>query len=225
MSTLKCPHCADGVMSEVVYSKPVRQGRRSVQVEGLKKYLCATCQGDLVSRAQMKANDTRIDEALAHAVEASVDAVMLKGLREQFDLTQKQASRLFCAGDSAFAKWESGQTALSGPATLLVRCALEVRGVMEHLASLQGVRLSIQPQPAVQQDFDEVQWESALSIASPVLTSASTLGGGPKSSSAAAEHKSGLEALEIDDEGEWQQASNLQSHHANQPRSIARLFH
>lgn len=226
MNTLKCPHCADGVMSEVVCSKAVRQGRRTVQVAGLKKYLCSTCQGDMLSRAQMKANDARVEEALAREVEASVDVVMLKDLRERFDLTQRQASRLFGAGDSAFAKWESGQTAMSRPAVLLVRCANEVGGVMEHLASLQGVRLTLHTQPVVQHGFDEGQWESVLSVALQILGANSNLAvSRSQFLGSAALHRGPSEAPEIDDDTEWRQANTLQANHAYQSSSITRLFH
>lgn len=164
MNSMKCPHCADGVMKEDVYEKSVKVGRRCVVVPGLRRFVCESCAGELVSRAQMKENNRLVAEATDRDAVGAVDAAMLKRLREVFALTQKDASLLFGAGESSFGKWESGQTAMSTPAALLIRCAAEVPGVVEHLARLRGHVLQRRPAPLHLRETSvesELHWEAA----------------------------------------------------------------
>jgi DNA-binding XRE family transcriptional regulator len=66
---------------------------------------------------------------------------MLRNLRETWSLTQTEASKLFGAGKSAFAKWESGQSKLSTPTALLIQVAVHNSLVMPYLAKLANVEL------------------------------------------------------------------------------------
>jgi hypothetical protein len=73
-------------------------------------------------------------------------------------LTQRNASKLFGAGDSAFGKWESGQLP-SGPAALLLQSAMHVPGVIQFLASLAQVE--------VVEHHEGLEWRSDAPSATP----------------------------------------------------------
>ncbi|ALV08250.1 type II TA system antitoxin MqsA family protein [Roseateles depolymerans] len=143
--SLNCPFCEADALTTVTYTHAVKAGRRTVQVPGCLQMVCGHCGEAVVPLSLYDLNHKRIEAALAQTP-AAVSRGLLKRLRETYDLSQREASRLFGAGEAAFAKWESGQSDMSDPAALLVQCALEVPGVVEHLAKLAGVPL--QPQGA-----------------------------------------------------------------------------
>ncbi len=138
MKKMKCPFCEDGQMSEASYVSVVRSGRRQLDIDGLLHHICDRCAQSLTDRRQMAHNRAVMQAAQERDVVASIDTTFLQTLRQQHDLTQRAASRLFGAGDSSFAKWESGQSKVSTPTALLLRCAAEVPGVIDHLAMLHG---------------------------------------------------------------------------------------
>lgn len=158
MNAMKCLHCIDGTMQEESYSKAVKKGRKSFQVEGLKRFSCDACGGELITRAQFKENNRLVDDAVNRDTEQCVGTEDLRCFRVQYDLTQREASTLFGAGQSSFAKWESGQCAMSTPAALLVRCALDVPGVVLHLAALQGLALDHGANHST--ETDDLPWTS-----------------------------------------------------------------
>ncbi|UXH77538.1 type II TA system antitoxin MqsA family protein [Roseateles amylovorans] len=141
MTSMKCPFCEDGQMVEQPYDTFVRSGRRNIQIEGLQHFLCDRCDQSLTNRRQTAHNRSVMQAAQDRDVITSVDAAFLQALRARHDLTQRAASRLFGAGESSFAKWESAQSAVSTPTALLLRCAAEVPGVIEHIAALRGEAL------------------------------------------------------------------------------------
>lgn len=135
-----CPFCEEGTTREVEFSQEIRAGRKSVLVAGLKKRVCSQCQSESIPAALHDQNMDLLDTAQAR-VKHLVPLALLRGLREQWDLSQKTASRIFGAGSSSFGKWESGQTSMSTPAALLVKVALRFPLVVPYLAKLAGVSL------------------------------------------------------------------------------------
>jgi putative zinc finger/helix-turn-helix YgiT family protein len=138
-----CSFCEVGELSPVVYTHTVKAGRRTVEVPGLSKMVCGHCDEESVP-LEMYARNAKLVEAALATTPAAVSRALLKTLRETFELSQRDASKLFGAGEAAFAKWESGQSDMSDPAALLVQCALHVPGVMEYLARLWKVELPVQ---------------------------------------------------------------------------------
>lgn len=130
-----CPYCEVGELSTVPYTETVKAGRRTVEVAGLLKLVCAHC-GEESVPVEMYDRNTKVVEGALAATPAAVSRGLLRRLRETWGVSQRDASRLFGAGASAFAKWESGQARMSEPAALLVQCALNVPGVMTYLATL-----------------------------------------------------------------------------------------
>ena len=139
MSGKRCMYCGQDARQEVSFSEQVANGRRRYVVEGLLKTVCSNCGEGTITRAQSSHNAALID-SIVSSVPTLVTPAFVRNLRELWDLTQKQASRLFGAGENAFAKWESGQVP-SGPAALLLQTAVAVPGVMEFLAKLSHVDL------------------------------------------------------------------------------------
>ncbi|MBB3194402.1 type II TA system antitoxin MqsA family protein [Roseateles terrae] len=138
--SLNCPFCEAEALTQVTYTHAVRAGRRMVEVPDCQQMVCGNCGETVVPLTLYEHNHERIESALA-STPAAVSRGLLKRLREAYNLSQRDASRLFGAGEAAFAKWESGQSEMSDPAALLVQCALQVPGVMDHLAALAGMRL------------------------------------------------------------------------------------
>lgn len=135
-----CPFCEEGTARESVYSSHVKLGRRSVLVEGLKKTVCELCGSESVPEEFHDANLALIQQA-GESCRGAVTEGMLRNLRETWKLTQKDASLLFGAGKSSFAKWEAKQSKLSTPSALLIQTALHVPGVIPYLAKLANLEL------------------------------------------------------------------------------------
>jgi len=133
MST-NCDFCGSANIHEVSYDDVWTSGRRKISLAGLKKLACPDCGEEYVTAEQSAFNHGVFEKTVRESAEA-VTPGLLRTLRHTYELTQKEASRLFRAGDSAFGKWESGATP-SGPAALLIQCALYVPGVMDYLRSL-----------------------------------------------------------------------------------------
>lgn len=223
-------------MDERVYEKAVLAGRHKVVVKGLTRFACNTCSGELVSRAQMKENNRLIAEAADREVERDVDVTVLRHLRETLGLTQKDASFLFGAGESSFAKWESGQTRMSTPAALLVRCAVDLPEVAQHLARLRGFALQRptvrMPAHAVSSNTDLI-WVVGSDVAGPDSGTAFP----PSAAIYDVRAAHSLETIrglicklessssELDDESEWMPATSINETHALQSSPVARFNH
>lgn len=135
-----CPFCETGHLHEVTYTERVRAGRKTVDVAGLKKLVCENCGNDSVPMELYAANRAIVKCVLAKTP-AAVSVGLLRNLRETWDVSQKEASHIFGAGHSAFAKWESGQVSMSTPSALLVQCAIKFPEVMRYLSELADIQL------------------------------------------------------------------------------------
>lgn len=99
-----CPFCQTETTEAVTYSSDIKFGRRTINVAGLKKAVCTSCGSESVS-AQM--HDENLDLILKaeESTQGAVTPGLLRALREQWNLTQVEASKLFGAGKSS---WYSG---------------------------------------------------------------------------------------------------------------------
>lgn len=147
-------------MSKVGFTERLRLGRRSLLVEGLEKLVCAECDAEIVPPELHNKNLLMVESAITNA-QREISRGMLVKFRRNWGLSQKSASLLIGAGGSSFAKWESGQSAVSGPAVLLIKAALHVPGVTEFLARIAGVELSNQ---TVEAPFGSSNGQPALSL-------------------------------------------------------------
>lgn len=140
-----CPLCEEGVAREEVYSADIKVGRKTICVEGLRKSVCELCGGETVFEEQLKNNDELYQKAVSKD-RGTVSVGMLRSLRDEWCLTQTEASQLFGAGANSFAKWESMQANLSTPSALLVRLAATYPEVVPYLASLCDFKLNPESQ-------------------------------------------------------------------------------
>ena len=156
-----CPYCEVGHPEEVHYSEVVKAGRKSIAVQGLSKLVCSLCEGESIPLDMYERNSTLVTNAMAQS-RGAVSRGLLRRLRETWNLGQREASKLFGAGPSSFAKWESGQAQLSTPSALLVQCAIKFPPVMEYLADLADVTLAPAPAALAKVDF-ATGWQSCYS--------------------------------------------------------------
>jgi len=138
-SKTSCVFCGENTLEQVHFSEKIAHGRRKHVVEGLLKMRCANCGEEVVNDAQ-SVHNLALTEASASTTQAAIYPGFIRSLREAWNLTQRQAARLFGAGETSVAKWEGGQVP-SGPAALLLQCAVSVPGVMEHLSTLAGMSI------------------------------------------------------------------------------------
>jgi HTH-type transcriptional regulator / antitoxin MqsA len=138
-STERCPLCHSDC-SQHAYELHLRSGRRSISVQGLKHWFCGACSFDFTDEAQ-SAHNLDLIESATRQQQGVVTPGLMRQLRKTWGLTQAMASKLFGAGDSSFAKWESGQSNISRPAALLIQAASHVPGVMAFLAQLAKIEL------------------------------------------------------------------------------------
>jgi DNA-binding transcriptional regulator YiaG len=103
---------------------------------------CNHCHSETVS-GDLHDHNLALFIAAEEGTQGGVSPGLLRTLREQWDLTQSEASRLFGAGPSSFAKWESSQTKLSMPSALLIQVASQFPEVVPYLAKLAKVQLNI----------------------------------------------------------------------------------
>ena len=146
-----CPLC-QSVCQQVVHGHTMRFGRRTIGLDGLRKWVCGECGFEFNDETQ-SAHNLQIIEEATRSHQGATTPGMLRKLRRHWGLTQATASRIFGAGPSSFAKWESGQSRMSQPSALLIQAATHVPGVMTYLAAL--ARLPLRP-------HTETIWHRAL---------------------------------------------------------------
>ena len=135
-----CPFCEEEAAQSVEYSESVKFGRKNVSVKGLKKIVCDHCGSESVPVEFYELNA----ELMRQAVDASgevISVAALRDLREDWGISQKDASLIFGAGQSSFGKWESKQSNISTPAALLIKVACRFPMVVPYLAKLANVKL------------------------------------------------------------------------------------
>ncbi len=135
-----CPFCETGTTEVVGYTSTEKFGRKTVEVEGLLKLVCNHCHSETVS-GDLHDRNLALFIAAEEGTQGGVSPGLLRTLRENWDLTQSEASKLFGAGPSSFAKWESSQTKLSTPAALLIQVASRFPEVVPYLAQLADVHV------------------------------------------------------------------------------------
>lgn len=134
-----CVFCDSDNVREVIYQNKISVGRKRVLVDGFRKSACENCGEEFYTLGQIDANKELI-ETTSRDQAGVVFPGLIRSLREDWDLTQREAAKLFGAGAASVGKWESGQTP-SGPTALLIQCALHVPGVMQYLAKLAEVEV------------------------------------------------------------------------------------
>lgn len=134
-----CPHCDEHRVVERNFARAVPMGRRKINIEGFLKSHCDNCGYEFSTPGQVDHN-LNLLKSRSENVRGAVFPGLLRSIRESWNITQRELSRMFGAGSSAVGKWESG-AAMSGPSALLAQCAANVPGTVEFLAHLAGVEV------------------------------------------------------------------------------------
>lgn len=140
MNTHHCSYCNSPNAAVVEYSESFKVGRKQLEVSGMKKVVCRNCHSESIPLDLLDHNQELFSAAEAAATKL-VTPGSLKELRGIWELSQKDASKIFGAGLSSFGKWESNQSNMSTPAALLIKVAYNFPEVVPFLSQLAKVDL------------------------------------------------------------------------------------
>ena len=142
MST--CPICDQGVLQTRTYGRDMQHKGVNISVEGLQYDYCPDCGAEMTSPVQIDQNAKIIREAfIAERARVKRDQNLLTGaeirfIREHLGITQKQASKIFGGGPTAFSKYEAEDVVQSAGMDKLLRLAAEVTSAAAWLFERAG---------------------------------------------------------------------------------------
>ncbi len=142
MST--CPICDQGILQIRSYGRDMLHKGVNLSVEGLQFSYCPECGAEVTSPEQLDQNAIIIRNAfVAERERVKRDQDLLTGgeirrIREFLGITQKQASRIFGGGPTAFAKYEAEDVVQSAGMDKLIRLSSEVPTAAEWLFERAG---------------------------------------------------------------------------------------
>lgn len=145
MST--CPICEQGNLQARSYSRNMLHKGINITAEGLQCDYCPACEVEMTSPDQVDHNAKVIRNAfIAERERVKREQEMLTGAeirraREFLGITQKQASKIFGGGPTAFAKYEAEDVVQSAGMDKLIRLAYEVPAAAEWLFERAGEAL------------------------------------------------------------------------------------
>lgn len=127
-----CPICDQGILQTRTYGRDMQHKGVDISVEGLQYDNCPDCGAEMTSPAQLDQNAKIIREAfIAERARVKREQNLLTGaeirlIRERLGITQKQASRIFGGGPTAFSKYEAEDVVQSIGMDKLLRLAADV---------------------------------------------------------------------------------------------------
>lgn len=150
-TSAKCPLC-DSTHVEIRRDVDVRYTylRKKHVLGGQEHTLCLDCGCSFFQDGQMERNNERF-MAFAESIVKNIAPWEIHGIREKYGLSQEQANTIFNCGPTQFSKWERGEVAPTGTASIALREALNNPEFMSKLARQAGVTIHIeveaQPKP------------------------------------------------------------------------------
>lgn len=141
-----CPICGEGQWADHSDgTHTFRHKNKEHNVTGMHYALCDHCGTRGFLKGQITANKKRIAEYEDRLRDYISPSNILR-IRERYDLSQKDAAKIFQCGPTQFSKWERGIVAPTGATAVLLRLALNDPEVMRKLAADAGVAANL---PAV----------------------------------------------------------------------------
>lgn len=146
MST--CPICDQGVLQTRSYGREMQHKGVNLSVDGLQFGFCPECGAEVTSPEQIDHNAKVIRDAfIAERERVKREQDLLTGaeirrIREFLGITQKQASKIFGGGPTAFAKYEAEDVVQSVGMDKLIRLAADVPAAAEWLFGRAGEKYS-----------------------------------------------------------------------------------
>lgn len=138
-----CPLCNEGewvAQEDGVHT--FKHKRREHRVTGMHYALCNHCGTKGYLRGQMAANRDLIKVYQARLGNYFSPRDVL-ALREKYEISQEQAGTIFQCGKTQFSKWERGEVAPTGTASLALREALENPAFMKKMALRAKVTIDV----------------------------------------------------------------------------------
>ncbi len=133
-----CPICGEGHVTEQVQ---MVESEYKGQQEKLPLHfkLCDTCTSDFAGAAESKRN-RRVLMAFRKRVDGLLTGAEITALRQQYNLTQGQAAKLFGGGPVAFSKYENDDVAQSESMDTLLRLIRRSAVAFWELVDEKGMR-------------------------------------------------------------------------------------
>ncbi len=139
-----CPICEQDALQIRSYSRDMQHKGVNIVVHDLQCDYCKNCTVEVVSPEQLDRNAKLIREAfIAERARVKREQDLLTGaeirlIREKLGITQKQASKIFGGGLTAFAKYEAEDVIQSAGMDKLIRLAEEIPAAAEWLFKRAG---------------------------------------------------------------------------------------
>ncbi|WP_434462513.1 type II toxin-antitoxin system MqsA family antitoxin [Serratia plymuthica] len=136
-----CPICGEGHLSPKISVRPFEY---KGQVKSLPVHYCecSFCGTDQASESELSFNKRTMNE-FKKEVDGLLTGKEITELRRHWKLTQSDAAKIFGGGPVAFSKYESETVTQSVSMDKLLRVSMAIPQVIEYLADLAGVALSI----------------------------------------------------------------------------------
>lgn len=145
MKTSKTPICplCDSAKVEI------RRDRKAIYtylkkkhvLDGQEHTVCTECGTSFYADGQIERNNARF-VAWSKGIVKHIAPWEIRELREKYDLSQEQAGVVFqCGSKTQFSKWERGEVAPTGTASITLRMALNDQEFMSKLARQAGVAI------------------------------------------------------------------------------------
>lgn len=140
-----CPICEHGALQARTYGRVMQHKGVNISVEGMQCDYCPECGTEIVSPEQLDLNAKIIRDAFIVERERIkreynlLTGAEIRQVREQLGITQKQASKLFGGGPTAFAKYEAEDVVQSAGMDKLMRVAAEVPSAADWLFTYAGI--------------------------------------------------------------------------------------
>ncbi|GJL81859.1 MAG: hypothetical protein DHS20C01_14930 [marine bacterium B5-7] len=136
-----CPVCdAKGLIQKTV-SRSLTHSDVTEDVSGFLRSVCESCGTVSVDPTQSRHNK-RLVQKFRKKADGLLLGEQILAIREKYQITQLQASKMFGGGPVAFSKYESDEISHNRSMDLLLRIASESRLVFWRLAEIAGISWS-----------------------------------------------------------------------------------
>ena len=162
-ATKHCRACKTADMREITYGENLTVKGVDLHVEGLVAWECPNCHAQVETAEQMDRNAETVRTAYTlKRASFKQEYGLLTGeeicaFRTQFELTQKEAARLFGGGPTAFSKYEAETIVHNTSMDRLLRLAMKEPSYLRDIAEIAHVDLSKKTLHAIDDYFERKQ--------------------------------------------------------------------
>jgi HTH-type transcriptional regulator/antitoxin MqsA len=140
----RCPICGEGHVTAMVQMVESEYKGQKTQLP-LHYKLCDTCTSDFAGATESKLNKRAL-MAWRKKVDGLLSGAEITALRQQYDLTQAAASKLFGGGPVAFSKYENDDVMQSEAMDTLLRLVRRSKETFWALVEEKGLQTEFQRQ-------------------------------------------------------------------------------